>query len=772
MYKLPEFALLASLPWLKNVSEWSAPLEDTSDKPHSKRADSVDSFLLGGGGYLSARLGLCKRISTMERIMAPYLSSYNFAENVNFRKSAITPSRDFYPPFEFKPQEQHVWRVRNTAIIITAERDATYELVAVSAVHPELNIFLRHASLKNISKKDIEDIGISFSAPIDVPYPIAGHRSVILPLSAHQLSERLEELQPIDRDYSPNYGNDVQRYRYMVRGVIGAKNRGYEDLFVHTEKLTKGQTLEAVQYLAPSLDNSEQGAIWQAKQAEGALESRGIATLFGEIKRWWEDRAQERALFTSSNSTFTELIENNAVIQTCVERATGGFVVIDDYTGSWLRDHNGSHLLDLELGLHENVRRSMNRYYGLDVSGKSLYSVYASDLEPQPELPEEPDWLEVPGFITGDVPNFRTQWYWWYFKHTGDLEYVRARFNYMKGAFMRQKLHESGYLATYCFDETYGIGPVGPMRKGLSCDNSFNALSAARKLAYFAKLLKRDDAEELASYADNIYKAIEDTFWLEKEGYYAMRITPEGKLDKTPLSVGLLRPTWIGANNDPDDHAVRSALYAFKNLYKENGFIRLIPTHDQTVTMMIGYLLFAMKKIQHPAIDRVFYDVLKWADPSGTFGEYLDEWKEGPRQCYEHMAHRNRMWESGINTHAVLQTLTGFDPNAFENKVSFTPYLPAKWKHFEMQNLRVGNSYVSIKSERKKNSLLFTFSTDSETPMEMTVHLGHFEKQPLKVKLDKKEITTEWEKNTLSTFRSTITHPLKRTEALTIEVAL
>jgi len=179
-----------------------------------------------------------------------------------------------------------------------------------------------------------------------------------------------------------------------------------------------------------------------------------------------------------------------------------------------------------------------------------------------------------------------------------------------------------------------------------------------------------------------------------------MRVTPEGKLDKTPLSIGLLRPLWTGAN---DDRAIKNALYVFKRLYHKNGFVRLIPTHDQTVTMAIGYLLYAMKKMLHPQVDRVFNDVLKWADPSGTFGEYLDEHKDGPWQCYEHMAHRNRMWESGINADAVLYALTGFDPFAYEHRVSFAPHLPEGWREFNATGFCVGESKISLHQSRTKS---------------------------------------------------------------------
>jgi hypothetical protein len=608
-----------------------------------------------------------------------------------------------------------------------------YELITVNAIHPTLNVILRYAALKNISDKPINDIGISFEAPPDIPFPIAGHRSKIFPLNGEELLERVEEMKPIGRDYGPHYSDETQRYRFIVRGLIGGKPRGYQDLFLHRDELRAGESMTALHYLAPGLDDSKESAIETAELLRHHVEAASFEHLFQQVFLWWQEQANERVHFESDNRLFTELLDNNAVLQTSVERATGGYVVIDDYTGSWLRDHNGSHHYELDLGRHEHVRKSMDRYYGLDVSNRSLYSVYASDLEPQSPLPPEPEWENVEGFVTGDVPNFRTLWYWWYFKHTGDLDLVKARFNYMKGAFLRQKLHERGYLAEYCFDETYGIGPVGPMRRGISADNSFIALAAAQKLAYFAKLLQRDDAAYFRDYAEAIHSAIEKTFWLEKEGYYAMRVTPEGTLDKTPLSIGLLRPLWSGAASASDDHAIKSALYTYEHLYHENGFLRLIPSHDQTVTMAIGYLLIALKQIGHPNLDRVLNDVLKWADPSGTFGEYLDERPDGPWQCYEHLAHRNRMWESGINADAVLYALTGFDPFAYERKVTFSPWLPIGWSYFHATNFRVAESRISLLQQRDHAEHVIIVRQESGEGLTVEVKLPNGKKTQTKV---------------------------------------
>jgi hypothetical protein len=759
-YPFPRIPLAKELPWLKNVSVWSAP-------PAKRRADVRDAFLVGGDGLISARLGMQERVSTMDRILAPYLSSYNFGENNNFFLDTVQPSRDFYPPFTFTPTAQHIWRVRSSAIIITAERDAQFELLTVNAVHPTLHAVLRYAVLTNLSKVTARDIGISFAASPDVPFPVAGYRGKLEPLSENIL-ETLEELGTEIRDGAPRPTTGFERNRFLIRGAIGAKRRGYADLFVHFEKLKPKESVSAIHYLVPGLSGSCESAIESANRVEQAIAERGIATLLQEVYDFWGDEKRSKSEITTSEPEFTELLENNAVLQKSVEQATGGYVVIDDYTGTWLRDLNGSHRLLLDLGKQEDVRRSMDRYYGLDRSNGTLISCYPSDFEPADPLPPEPNWGDVEQFVTGDVPNFRTLWYAWYFAHTGDLEYIRQRFDYILGAFMRQRLHEHGYLADYCYDETYGIGPVGQMRKGRSCDNSFIALRAAQHLANLATLLGRDDAEYLSDYAAQIHAAIEKTFWLQRKGYYAMRVTPEGKLDETPLSVGLLRPLWTGAFDGDDDHAIRSALYTYRKLYQPNGFLKLIPSHDQTVTMAIGYLLTALKKIGHPDLDRVMGDMLKWADPSGTFGEYLQDSKAGPVQCFEHLAHRSRIWESGLNADALFYTLTGFEPNAVEKKVTLAPYLPKGWKHFQASRLRVGNGDLSLSAERGKRGVRYTIEGISGGTLNIALQLRSG--KAISAKVDGKERELDWKKNRFDIYQAVVDLTLQPGEKIRIEL--
>jgi hypothetical protein len=759
-YPFPRIPLAKELPWLTHVSVWSAP-------PAKRRADVRDAFLVGGDGFISARLGMQERVSTMDRILAPHLSSYNFGENNNFFFDSVQPSRDFYPPFTFAPSAQYIWRVRSSAIIITAERDAQFELVTINAVHPTLHAVLRYALLTNLSKIAIRDIGISFEASPDVPYPAAGYRGKLEPAHGNIL-ETLEELGTEIRNGAPRPTTNFERSRFLIRGAVGAKRRGYADLFVRFEKIAPKESVNVVHYLVPGLSDSRESAIESANRIEQALTERGIAALLQEVYDFWDHEQRRNAQIATSEPEFTELFENNAVLQKSVERATGGYVVIDDYTGTWLRDLNGSHRFLLELGEHEEVRRSMDRYYGLDCTNGTLISCYPSDFEPASPLPPEPNWGDVEQFVTGDVPNFRTLWYAWYFAHTGDLEYLRGRFDYILGAFMRQRLHEHGYLAEYCYDETYGIGPLAPMRKGQSCDNSFIALRAAQHLANLAALLGRDDAAYLSDYAAKIHAAIEKTFWLQRKGYYAMRVTPEGKLDETPLSVGLLRPLWTGALGGDNDHAIRSALYTYRKLYQPNGFLKLIPSHDQTVTMAIGYLLTALKKIGHPDLDRVMSDMLRWADPSGTFGEYLQDSKAGPVQCFEHLAHRSRIWESGLNADALFYTLTGFEPNAYEKKVTLAPYLPKTWKHFHVSRMRVGNAYLSLSAERVRLGVRYTIEGVSGGMLDIALQLRSV--KPVSAKVGGKKRELDWTKNRFGIYQAEISLTLEPLEKIRIDL--
>jgi len=126
------------------------------------------------------------------------------------------------------------------------------------------------------------------------------------------------------------------------------------------------------------------------------------------------------------------------------------------------------------------------------------------------------------------------------------------------------------------------------------------------------------------------------------------------------------------------------------------------------------------------------------------------------------------MWESGINTNALLYALTGFEPTAYEKRAKFTPHLPEEWKFFTMKNFRVGDTHLSYRGERRGTGVSYTIAHNSGNSLMIKIHLT---KQVLsEPKLNGKRIETSWKKNRFGVLTSDIEFPLSQGETILIQI--
>lgn len=637
----------------------------------------------------------------------------------------VSPTRDFWPPFKFIPKHQWLWRVLGTPIILTKEADDTFALYSISFVHPPHPVLFRLFILTNVSTTMVRDIGIGVDAPADVPWAGPGHRSVIQPYRKDALLEVVSE--PETRDPFLNQPDEsrLKRHRYLIRKLVGGRIRGFQNLALTVNELKPAEELVAVHYLAVSTNDQEDGAVKAAEVVDEVLEVSGYRTLLQQTKDWWDAWNNDRLKVSTGHRGVEDALDAIAILEKVCEGKQGCFSVIEDYTFPFIRDLNGPHKYLLTQGTFEEVKRSIDYIYAMDVLSKRLQGAYPFDMKIPEVLPAEPDWTKVEPVMLGDVPSFRVLWYDWYVRCTGDLEYVARRFNYLKGLIHRQRVEETGYLAGYSYDETYGIGPVQEMRRGQAADNSFIFVAACERLAYLARLLGRlDDAEELQALAQKVRSTIESKLWLEDQGHYAMRIDERGHLDPTPISPALLRPIWIGYATGDDDHAVRSVEYTREKMLRDPGFIQLLPGEFQsTVGHIMAYLLYGLCEMNHPKADWAVGELLRYVDPSGTFSEYYDYSPEGPVTSVKHGSHFARPWESGVNASIMVHYLTGFSPNALEGSFTLKPRFPDGTDRIEIRNIRMKNSRIHLAARRDARSHVYEVEHYGEERIKMHLHV-------------------------------------------------
>jgi hypothetical protein len=637
---------------------------------------------------------------------------------------AVSPTRDFWPPLEFVPKQQWLWRVLGTPILLTKEVDDTVALYTINFVHPLHPVLFRLFILKNISATKLKDIGIGVDAPADVPWPGPGHRSLIQPYEKDALLEVVSEPETRDPFLNQPDESQIKRHRYLIRKLAGGRTRGFQNLARTADELKPGEELVAVHYLAVSTNDQEDGVVEAARLVDETLEASGFGGLLQQTKDWWDAWNIDQLKVVTGDRRVDDALDAIAILEKVCEGKQGCFSVIEDYTFPFIRDLNGPHKFLLTQGKFEEVERSMDYIYAMDVISRRLQGAYPFDIRIPDVLPAEPDWTKVEPVMLGDVPSFRVLWYDWYVRCTGDLDYVSRRFNYLKGLILRQRLEETGYLAGYSYDETYGIGPIQEMRRGQAADNSFIFVAACERLARLARLLgKLKDSEELQTLAQKVRFAIESKLWLEDHGHYAMRIDEHGRLDPTPISPALLRPIWIGYAMGDDDHAIRSVEYVLKKMLRDPGFIKLLPGEFQsTVGHIMAYLLYCLCEMNHPKADWAFGELLRYVDAGGTFSEYYDYSPQGPVTLGKHGGHFARPWESGVNGDIMVHYLTGFSPDALEGSFTLKPRFPDGTDRMEIRNIRMRDSRIHLVARKDSRSHLF----------EVEHHGG----QKIKVRLD------------------------------------
>jgi hypothetical protein len=110
------------------------------------------------------------------------------------------------------------------------------------------------------------------------------------------------------------------------------------------------------------------------------------------------------------------------------------------------------------------------------------------------------------------------------------------------------------------------------------------------------------------------------------------------------------------------------------------------------------------------------------------------------------------MWESGINADAVIYTLTGFSPNAFERRVSFAPYLPNGWTHFNAERFRVADAHISLLQSKAHGKNRVVVRQDSGEPLNVEVVLTA--ESAKKVRVAGKGTNTNWQENRFGLYRT------------------
>ncbi len=705
--------LLAERPWLTDLYSWN---ENFDLDQQQVEANQSGAYCIGNGRAF-ALIGLSAPLWTWTNL---YGASYQEPDLGSLRMDVTRAGLSIE-----LPKQQIGWVRRSGVVRVRAQgKGLTVETYDFAPVFPSEDnawdntaVLVRMVHLLNTGSQPENDLDVELK---------------IQPEWNAKLEEKTEGKELIVEQL-PSHGKKRTLWRL---GAFSSKDvRIWDDnLHYSVPPLPPGGEAWAAFYLLAAGSSADSFA-----QA-GQVKKQGALPLLDQTRDYYADWFEKGTTF-SGDPRIGDLFEIESTIFKCQQSYSGGFSPLIGYSYTWIRDNNGPIRWFLKTGHPQEAKRAMDFFYGVASTLGSLpnsisvdhpLDYHIKDLSKiHVEHAETPDWIVLQ--------------YWWYYLSTGDIDLIRARWSYLKQCVFGQLNVDDRYFfqrdETYlwCLESRIFDHVTFPnyylSTFAFSTDSGFELVSAADHLAYLGKYLEMDkDVADLKKFSEEVRAKTEENYWNEKEGYWAPAQSLLGPLYNAPFANILLNPFWCGyARNDlsplgetalSSKRAVEAIKSAYLWLGRDDGFWKTTPTVDFFVGMNPGQLLYDLCKARLPWAWKVYPDLLKTASPSGDFAEMYDgqyhPWN--PPNLGLGTSGRVRPWEGGLDTEAVLQYLTGFEPDAGNGRVAFSPHLPEDMKNFGATRLWVGPARVSIQMQRLgPKDWTFTLHLDRGEQLDVTL---------------------------------------------------
>lgn len=414
------------------------------------------------------------------------------------------------------------------------------------------------------------------------------------------------------------------------------------------------------------------------------------------------------------------------------QAASGASCPMSQYTRTWARDNIGPVLGMLAFGAHDDVRAMMDYVFGAVVLGGDLSNSYDADLDLS-DLPAEPDWDALPpldGRVGAETPSYMVSIYGEYLLHSGRIDRVRDRFAFLRRCMLAQDFGPDGLLP-FTGDETFRAAMNAAFDLPLEFahhEQSYSANSAILWLGAAQHYLRM--ADELGMAADRaatearvaeLEAGFETHYALDGGCMSPFQDRATGESWPTSFEDVSLKALWTGWRDGDSPAAQATMSCLVDGLEQHPGVYRsfaaeryrnyvLLPNVDGVYTGMLpGYTLAALTAVGHPDAAAAFDELGVLSTSSGNAQEYqayrgTDEF--GLTAIYDvtgglgDYTAKFRPWEGGINVHAALGYLVGFEPDALAHTFALRPHLPAAWPSMAFRGLRSGEHRFDLEVER------------------------------------------------------------------------
>lgn len=685
---------VAKRPWLSEVSDWSTLYERQPGK-EAGLYEFADLAL--GNGVSFSMIGYKAPLNRLHTMIGP-----------GYNRGLIFFSDTWLEVVDGKAKTQ-LWskewmgRITGTPIVRTEAQNLTLALSTV----------------------DVAPLGANMQAPLA--------RSIVRTVVVRNRSDAVVEgAKVVVRCTRPQtvtelgYTEQPEEKIRAIKVLDGAvADKGASELTLPIPTLQPGE--EHVFTLAYMMGMNEA----ELSETHEALLATTTDALLEKARDGWRERLGKATQIVTPDPMVNQYLEAQLIVMLSQTTYGGAVCPMSNYTRSWIRDTSGTARFLLSLGLFEEVRRNLDFLFVGHTRQAGITDILSSDLDPSGELGPEPDWDTLPpgdDHMIAETPCHLPLMHYWYWKASGELDFMPQRIDWMRYAMNMQ--HLTNGLLSFGGDETYraamSVAFDYPLTQEYftgfySSYSSFLWIVAARALQDMAEAVdKKADVEDVLAQLPTVEHAMDKAF-LRSDGAYLPYVV-EGTMEPAP---GLfedvsLQPTWLGLLDPDDEKANKNLQAAIAEIGGEDGylisplpqqyqlFMGLPVTKGIYTGMNPGHYLWALAAAEHPLTETVFNTMREHALDTGTTPEYqlLDHFdplhinfNEMGKEPSDYTA-RYRPWEGGVNAEAVVFYLLGQKPDAVTNTLRLAPHLPNGWGWMEAKAMRIGSTLLDLRIER------------------------------------------------------------------------
>src|SRR6202158_5469116 len=301
-----------------------------------------------------------------------------------------------------------------------------------------------------------------------------------------------------------------------------------------------------------------------------------------------------------------------------------------------------------------------------------------------------------------------------YVVRSGDVEFVRQKRDSLWKAY---KFLLSTYDAQN-FPQNFGFGhgwveggPLLPVKTEFY--QSGLGLEALRALANLAKLTGKDGvSKDLQAAFDRQKPAFNQTFWSPEKKAFAFALDQHNRrVDE--LTVLTTVPMWFGVTDEDKSQATIQQL-ADADIQTDWG-TRIISNHSSIYNgsgyhfgsvwpLFTGWASVGEYRYHQPlpAYTNLRSNALLALD--GSLG-HVTEVLSGDYYQPLSTSSPHQIWSAAMVVSPILRGMLGLESDTQSHTVTFAPHIPADWRSFSLDNLRVGATTVALSYQREPGLL-------------------------------------------------------------------